>query len=75
MTLLLWKGGACSLGPVFVNTQADDHSQREDCKYNCFQFWRSPLAPVDLSLLEDISQFPEEDKSKVKDSCHAMETG
>ncbi|TWW61336.1 hypothetical protein D4764_05G0014260 [Takifugu flavidus] len=53
--------------------KADDDGSTEDCSYNSFQFWRSPLAAPDLSLLEELRS-QEEGSSKVKDSPDAMET-
>jgi hypothetical protein len=32
------------------------HSQKEEFgQYNTFQYWRSPLPPIDLAALEDVS--------------------
>lgn len=54
-------------------SQANEDGGTEDCSYNSFQFWRSPLAAPDLSLLEEL-QPQEKSQSKVKDSTDAMET-
>lgn len=56
-----------------LSPQAGDAGGAEDCSYNSFQFWRSPLPAVDLSLLEPL-RCRQEGRSKVKDSPDAMET-
>ncbi|XP_034452448.1 uncharacterized protein C9orf40 homolog isoform X1 [Hippoglossus hippoglossus] len=51
-------------------------SDTEDCAFNTFWFWRSPLPKLDLTLLEYDHSHPQtEQRSKVKDrSSDAMET-
>ncbi|KAE8292459.1 hypothetical protein D5F01_LYC09829 [Larimichthys crocea] len=55
--------------------QADEDANTEDCTYNSFQYWRTPLPELDLSLLEDADDHSQtKDKSKVSSSSDAMET-
>ncbi|KAM3611688.1 uncharacterized protein V6R79_022631 [Siganus canaliculatus] len=64
-----------SISAAANDTVVEDASA-EDCTYNSFQYWRSPLPDLDLSLLEDVNaQCPSKDKSKDRDfSLDAMET-
>ncbi|XP_035515171.1 uncharacterized protein C9orf40 homolog [Morone saxatilis] len=60
-----------------VNDKAEEDTNAEDDSYNSFQYWRTPLPELDLSLLEDPSDSSQtKDKAKVKDpsSSDAMET-
>ncbi|XP_051279366.1 uncharacterized protein C9orf40 homolog [Dicentrarchus labrax] len=61
-----------------ANDKAEEDTNAEDDSYNSFQYWRTPLPELDLSLLEDPSDGSQtKDKAKVKDpssSSYAMET-
>ncbi|CAN9513434.1 unnamed protein product [Ophioblennius macclurei] len=66
----------CKSLEMHVLDEDNKEKNTEDSIYNSFQFWRSPLPALDLSLLEGSSDDPQtKGKSKLKDpSYDAMET-
>ncbi|KAM8886038.1 uncharacterized protein C9orf40 homolog [Spinachia spinachia] len=70
--------GDCA-GPEAVspeaNDEAGDYNNTEDGAYNTFQYWRTPLPELNLSLLDDPTHSPSKDEHKYKDpSSEFMET-
>lgn len=54
-------------------TRPDDNDD-ELCSFNSFQFWRTPLPALDLSLLDSPSTTELSEDSSLKDTMEEMET-
>lgn len=60
--------------PVPLQVTRPDDIEDELCAFNSFQFWRTPLPALDLSLLDSLSA-PEFNKdSSLKEPMEEMET-
>lgn len=60
--------------PVLLQVTRPDDNDDELCSFNSFQFWRTPLPALDLSLLDSLSTTELSEDSSLKDTMEEMET-